>query len=383
MSDVAVTTTNYENDIPGVPRFRTVLSSEFGERPPVSWLVKSILPSTGIGSIYGQSGSGKSFLTVDLSCSLASEGRRTFFGHKIRKSVPVIYIALEAEGGIPGRIRAWCLKNDRPTPEGLRLLEITDGKPFQLADAEDMRALGLQVLEDVGPGAGVMIDTLAMAAGGLDENSATDMSSAIMGAKALQVACAGLVLLVHHTGKDANKGMRGSSALQAACDFVIEVTRNGDARGWKLAKSKEGRDGITAAFTLCDVPLGRFDEDGDELSSVAVVWDQAARVAPVRVRAPTGKNQVLVLSEITARLSNDDPTPLSYASALSLGVFALSEEAKPKAGASPAELKKAARHRMDAVKDAMEGLFHGRYLLRGGNLAAVSWTVSLPGKPAG
>ena len=366
MSDVAVTT-NYETNIPAVPRFLLTHSKEFGERPPVSWLIKGILPSTGIGSIYGPSGAGKSFLAVHMSCSLASEGRRTFFGHKIRKSVPVIYIALEAEGGIPGRVLAWSLKNKRPTPEGFRLLEITDGKPFRLDDADDMRALGLQILEDVGPGAVVMIDTLAMAAGGLDENSASDMSSAILGAKALQAACAGLVLLVHHTGKDSSKGMRGSSALNAAMDVVIEVTRNGDVRGWKLAKSKEGRDGITAAFTLCDVPLGRFDEDGDELSSVAVVWDQNAGVVPVAARVPAGKNQVAVLAAIRERLASGDSAVVSFSMAVAIGVTAL------RAGGMEAR-----RARSEAGM-AVPGLVAKGFLVQGGSaLSAAGLTISLP-----
>jgi putative DNA primase/helicase len=369
MSD-GVTNNNYEADIvvaPSAPagRFLLVRSKEFGERPPVSWLVKGILPATGIGSIYGPSGSGKSFLAVHLGCALASE--KSFFGHRIRKNVPVVFIALEAEGGIPGRIRAWCLKNDRPTPEGLRLLEITDGKPFRLDDADDMRALGLQVLEDVGPGAAVFIDTLAMAAGSLDENSATDMSSAILGAKALQAACAGLVLLVHHTGKDSSKGMRGSSALNAAMDVVIEVTRNGDVRGWRLAKSKEGRDGITAAFTLCDVPLGKRDEDGDELTSVAVVWDQNAGVVPIPVRAPAGKNQVAVLAAIRERLTSSDSAVISFSMAVAIGTTAL------KAAGMDAR-----RARAEAGS-ILPALVTGRFLVQGGSvLSTAGATISLP-----
>ena len=375
MSEAAVT--NYETDIVAAPttpaphRFLLIHSNEFDERLPVSWLVKGILPLTGVGSIFGQSGSGKSFLAVHLGCALASEHEHTFFGHKIRKRVPVIYIALEAEGGIPGRIRAWCLKNNRPTPAGFCLLEIADGKPFQLDDADDMRALGLQVLEEVGPGAVVMVDTLAMAAGGLDENSATEMSLAILGAKALQAACAGLVLLIHHSGKDANKGMRGSSALTAAMDVVIEVTRSGDMRGWKLAKSKEGRDGTTAAFTLCDVPLGKRDEDGDELSSVAVVWDQTAGVVPVRVKVPGGKNQMLVLTAVRSavfeRLSRGNLNPFFFKDAQELGALALNP--------SGDDLRRA----RDSAGRAMNALIRDGFLVQiGDELSSAGVFVALP-----
>ncbi len=60
----------------------------------------------------------------------------------------------------------------------------------------------------------------------------------------------GLVVLVHHTGKDATKGLRGHSSLFAALDAAIEVSRSGERREWILAKSKDGRDGSTHPFKL-------------------------------------------------------------------------------------------------------------------------------------
>lgn len=259
---------------------------------------------------------------------------------------------------MPNRIRAWSVKNNRAAPDGFHLLETVsaDGKPFQIADADDMRSLGHQLFEALGGGTVVVIDTLALAAGGLEENSASEMSSAILGAKALQEACAGLVLVVHHAGKDAAKGMRGSSALFAAMDVVIEVTRSPqDARAWRLEKSKEGQDGVGAAFKLCSVPLGFADEDGDEVFGAAVEWDQTAGVVPVAVKSPTGSNQILVFSEIRARLSGDDQTPLSYVSAVALGASALALEGVEARRAKP------------AARAAVVGLIGSGFLQRGGS----------------
>ena len=56
------------------------------------------------------------------------------------------------------------------------------------------------------------------------------MGQIIAAAKELQTFVGGLVVLVHHTGKDASKGLRGHSSLQAALDAAIEVRRDGDNR---------------------------------------------------------------------------------------------------------------------------------------------------------
>ena len=98
------------------------------------------------------------------------------------------------------------------------------------------------------------------------------VSSALEAAKKLQRLTGGLVVLVHHSGKDASKGLRGHSSLYAAMDAVIEVGRNGDSRYWRLAKSKEGRDGIRRGFRLKSVGLG-YDEDGEPITSCVVEED--------------------------------------------------------------------------------------------------------------
>ena len=92
-------------------------------------------------------------------------------------------------------------------------------------------------------GSVVFLDTLNAATSGLDENSSRDMGEILEAAKTLQRLTGGLVVLVHHSGKDASKGLRGHSSLLAALDAVIEVGRNGDARYWRMSKSKESEDG--------------------------------------------------------------------------------------------------------------------------------------------
>ncbi|RDT51218.1 AAA family ATPase, partial [Enterobacter roggenkampii] len=50
----------------GTDRFRVVPPEEFSSGKRMEWIIKGILPRAELCVIYGESGSGKSFLTLDL-----------------------------------------------------------------------------------------------------------------------------------------------------------------------------------------------------------------------------------------------------------------------------------------------------------------------------
>jgi putative DNA primase/helicase len=115
-------------------------------------------------------------------------------------------------------------------------------------------------------------------------------------AKELQHLTGGLVVMVHHTGMDATKGLRGHSSLFAALDAAVEVTREGDRKEWRIAKAKDGADGAAHPFRLEVVELPP-DSEGEPVSSCVVRRDlNAADIA--RVPQPQGGNQRLVYEGI-------------------------------------------------------------------------------------
>jgi len=141
-------------------------------------------------------------------------------------------------------------------------------------------------------GAVVFIDTLNRAAPTADENSSRDMGEILSAAKELQARINGLVVLVHHTGKDATKGLRGHSSLFAALDAAVEVSRDGERREWRVAKSKDGQEGDSQPFMLKVQTLG-VDEYGDPVTSCTVQADMRADEVK-RAKVPQGGNQRLV-----------------------------------------------------------------------------------------
>ncbi len=272
-------------------RFRLLTPADLVALPAVRWRVRGVLPLEGIAAVFGPSGSGKSFLVLSLLASVSSGAE--WFGCRVVRA-PVLYVALEGEAGISQRVKAYQVKNGR-VADGFRFLL----QGLDIRNATD-RADLVQAVRASGWHGGVLcLDTLNRAAPGMDENDSKSMGEAIGAAKAIQAELGGLVLLVHHTGKDATRGLRGHSSLHAALDAAIEVTRNDDRRDWKIAKSKDGEDGEARPFRLDVVKIGE-DEDGEPLTSCVVVPDENVGDAVRRVKLPSGGNQRIVWDGLQA-----------------------------------------------------------------------------------
>jgi KaiC/GvpD/RAD55 family RecA-like ATPase len=281
-------------DSPVAPamRYNLLTDADLCRLPPVQWRIKNVLPEQGIAVVYGPSGSGKSFLVLDMLQSLASG--REWFGRTV-KQCAVTYIVLEGEAGLASRVSAYRIRHGA-TSSDIRYVV----QPFRLLQDIDINEL-VEAIQAAGTGDVVVLDTLSRATPGADENDSKAMGQVIAAAKLLQDLIGGLVLLIHHTGKDASKGMRGHSSLHAALDCAIEVRRHGDQREWVVAKSKDGEDGASHPFKLDVVSLGR-DNDGDEITSCVVMPDESARA--IKTKMPTlGTNQAIAHSALKESLS--------------------------------------------------------------------------------
>jgi hypothetical protein len=255
--------------------------------PVADWRVKKVFPKCGIGAIYGPSASGKSFLALDLACAIA-EGV-AWFGYKT-SACPVTYVVLEGEAGLAARAKAWESAKSKSLPDDFGVI----AQPFRLTDLGDLTELMAAI-----PKSGVVfLDTLNRAAPTSDENSSKEMGEILEAVKNLQLATGGLVVLVHHTGKDVSKGMRGHSSLFAALDGAIEVHRSDERRSWSVAKSKDADDGGVVHFRLKHHVLGQ-DVDGEDITSCTVEADTAQLMV---MREPSGSKQKLALAAIRRAL---------------------------------------------------------------------------------
>lgn len=133
----------------------------------------------------------------------------------------------------------------------------------------------------------VVIDTLARALAGGDENASTDMGALVNHLDVLRKASGAHLLAVHHSGKDALKGARGWSGLRAATDTEIEIAEGQIT----VMKQRDLDREWTAAFFLDVVELGR-DAEGDPVTSCTIRLEVAApgkRTSGGAVGKPTQK----------------------------------------------------------------------------------------------
>ncbi len=263
------------------PRYRVTSARDLLAMPPLRWRIRNVLPLEGVGAIFGASSAGKSFVALDMAASLAA-GLPAWFGHKA-KSCQVLYVALEGAAGLRNRIAAWEAHHDLPCPSGLHFMLLSD---FDLTNRADVEELVSTVAEAVGQVGVVILDTLAQSAPGRDENAPGDMGLMVRGLQALQQRLGGLVLAVHHTGKDTSRGLRGHSSLRGALDCAIEVSRDGEARSWRVEKSKDGADGDVYSFCLRVVDLG-VDDEGEPVTSCVALPDAAPVTVQSRRKLPT------------------------------------------------------------------------------------------------
>ena len=252
------------------------------------WAIKGILPAQGLGSIFGPSTSAKGFFALDMLVPVANSA--PWQGHRT-KQMPVVIVNLEGAASYPSRLKAYETKHG-PIKGPVFVL---NGSSFLLTDDAQIEELAAAIEATGAAGGIVLIDTLACAGGAFDENSSEGMGAVIAGGKKLQQRVGGMVLLVHHTGKDATKGARGWSGLRAACDSEIEVARTELGRSLRLTKSKDGEDGLEWGFDLDVVQLG-VDEDMDPITSCVVV-EAAIPVGGIASKK-LGRNQRVVYDVI-------------------------------------------------------------------------------------
>ena len=240
----------------------------FSEQPdPIRWQIKKWLQSQALIMVHGPSGGGKTFMVLDMVMSVASKGTvPEWFGNKVRSGT-VVYLAGEGHHGLRGRVAAW-KQNKGVTSLDMWLSR--HGLDLNTPQGYQKTADAIRALPEV-PSV-IVVDTLHRHMDG-DENSAQD-------AKTMLDACAVLinefgasVILVHHTGvnAEAQNRARGSSAWRGALDIEISVIP-GDTIEIVQRKSKDAEEAAPVFAELQSVPIkGWLDEDGEQVTSAVMV----------------------------------------------------------------------------------------------------------------
>ncbi len=276
---------------------------------PVDWLIEGVIPKKAFVALYAPPASFKSFVALDIAECIATT--RPFLGKEVKQQGAVLYIAGEGHGGIGARIKALKLHHDTPQGAPVYFLRRQVNLRSSQQDIQDLATAidELQAIQGIQFQL-IVIDTLARAFGGGNENASEDMGAFITAAGAIQQRYDSALLVVHHAGKDATKGLRGHSSLLGAVDTELEIIRIEDApKGiLHISKQKDGEDGQRMGFQMVTVDIGTSALGFESVTSLALELDdqmdvnQQRKQATPPNRAGLGHNNQLGLKALHAAI---------------------------------------------------------------------------------
>ena len=275
---------------------RAFTTEELDEIPMPNWVVRDHILERSVAACYGASNVGKTFYALDLALSVATGS--DFLGQFAVMKGSACYVLGEGVGGLRKRVQAWKEKRGMLGKiEGFAAIPYT----FDLTGAGEAEVGEILRLSREKLGAVpslVVLDTVSKHFGPGDENATVDM-------KAFTDCCGrfteagAAVLLVHHTGKDPGRGMRGNYTLVANIDTVIYCEEFGQRRGMDLICQKQKDAGFFAPYRVHNEEVAF----GDGVTSLVLDYQDG----PLADR-PASKNRFERLVDEEEKVLHFSPT---------------------------------------------------------------------------
>jgi KaiC/GvpD/RAD55 family RecA-like ATPase len=263
---------------------------------PANQLIEGVLDEGGLSVNYGDSGSGKTFVAIDMGFHVGAG--LDWNGKKVRRGL-VIYVAAEGGKRIKRRIAALQKRYREEyrdvAPDPLfALVRYQIDLRSNDADLKSLLALVREAEKKTGEKCvWLIVDTLSRAMAGGDENSPVDMGRIVAAADRFRAETGAHFTYVHHTGKDAARGARGHSLLRAATDTELETT----ASALALTKQRDGELGFKIGFKLVDLAIGE-DAAGLPVKSAVVEWGAGQAAKPASEAKPVPRGQRLLMAVV-------------------------------------------------------------------------------------
>ena len=252
---------------------------------PVEWLVESIIPKKAFVALYAPPASWKSFIALDLAEAIATG--RDWMGYKIPKKGAVLFISGEGYGGMGARVSACKIQNQSLDGANLYIIRAQLNLRSSPEDFTELLNAINDLIAEIGePIELIILDTLMRMAGGeFNESSSEDMGGFITQTGKLQEIFECALLVIHHTGKDISKGLRGHSSLLGGCDTVLEIQRQDSVINsadvsvignaiLKVSKQKDGADSIEVGIEVVLVEIGTSTLGFEITTSLAIRHNQ-------------------------------------------------------------------------------------------------------------
>lgn len=228
------------------------------EKPPLT-LMSPWLREGEMTVIYGPSGCGKTLLTMAVAYSLGLykyDVKKAEIGKwKVKNPTGTLYIDGEmGEIAMDERVKGFEWLGRQTNKYMLKILSVPE---YQMKTMDSFyltqRINQIKIVEWLKRHPNyklVVLDSLSTLFGLEDENSNSEWNNKInpllRDLRAIKVAC----ILLHHTGKDGKRGLRGASAINAMCQNQFKLSNHPDqdpdiGEAWfTLSKDKQRAGGF-------------------------------------------------------------------------------------------------------------------------------------------
>lgn len=242
-----------------VPLFKFAEVSELMDRKyNPDFMIKTLFECNALGQIFGATGSGKSFVVLDMAYCIATG--RDYHGLPTKQG-NVAYICGEGFRAIGRRVNALQMHYGADVKDKLFISEQA-GAFMDIGVTESVA----EAIKSIGNVSLVIIDTYHRNMGGGNENSADDFAQILRNIDIFLKPLNVTVLVVHHSGHMDTDRSRGSSSIRAAMDFEYQVTKNHNTVTLKPTKIKDGTTPQNMHFELIDSEIGK-DDEGNPITS--------------------------------------------------------------------------------------------------------------------
>jgi hypothetical protein len=293
--------------------FQIVGLKELLKRPPKQYLVQGLFGYDDHMMIVGDSGTGKSFLAIDIAV-------RGALGLPIAGIFPTerpfstLYVTEEGVSGIPQRFKEACQFHGlEEGSEAFERIAFMDRVPklFQEDSSEEGVDNFIKALNQSERHFDLIIfDTLADVSEGSSEIDNGHISTINNRARKIREAHKCATKYLHHTPKNGS-GPRGGGAHRAKCDLVIEVLDDSGTRTIHCNKLKDGPRFSVQAWKLNqgeysaviewlgkDRPSNDANQKRENIAEIVFILNMYA----------SSESEALTAKDIHGRMENP-PTP--------------------------------------------------------------------------
>ena len=269
-------------------KFGLVMWSEHQHVSPgeeeYEYIIQGLVPAREPVLIYGESQSGKSFITFDMAMSLARGV--PFFGRRVLKPLGVVYCAYEAGRGFRDRLRAYRrfhnIKPDETIPFALltRPIDLWQDENNWKQLVDEIQWIASTRFAGTALGA-VVLDTHNAATPGASEIDSKEVGTALRRYHQIREKTGAGLWVVSH--KNAEGRVRGNLQLYNRIETAFDISKKVEKkdghlvpmrdpaghiiRNFYVKKQREGAADTHWDFVLRGVDVDRIDAYGERVSS--------------------------------------------------------------------------------------------------------------------